>query len=168
MDKKDCPLCKISDAALLAEIEDAILAGFPKKPVAAEYGCSIGDVRDHMALHREGVEVLARHDYSHERVSYDKYEILSDNLIKIAKRLDALFDVDGLDKESTDQIIASAREIRQTVGLLANLEGEFKSELEMTKQQFNELKSTVMQIMEPEQQRVLIKNLEDIELEASR
>jgi len=169
-----CPIC---DHENRDDIEAEVANGFPKKIIAQDIGCSIEDILDHMENHSKygqpGGEDATMEDqigghYKNmypPRDSYEKYDVLNTNMERLTDRFDSLMEKDHLDKDDTKQIVSMARELRQTVMNLAELEGELHKELALTRAQFEALKEAVLRELDPDTQEVIINAIDESQIE---
>lgn len=180
-----CPICSHENRE---DLELELLQGFPKEKMAEQLQCSKQAIQNHMRNHfdefipqgdvnftpkvqkgnkkdskkdkNSGKNQMRKRLYE-PRESYRKFDVLQTNMHRLVDRFDTLLEKDHLDKDDTRQIIESAREIRQTVMNLAELEGELKQELEFTRAQFEELKEAIIRILSPEDQEKIIRVIDE-------
>ncbi|MGV9141799.1 MAG: hypothetical protein ACOC1X_02565 [Promethearchaeota archaeon] len=175
---ENCPLCQHDDSDGLAE---EIAEGLPKQIVSEELDCSIEEINHHMENHFGATGVTRAEASSgssddllvsyRKRDSYDKFDILEKNMIRLTDRFDGLMQKDAWEPQDTSQIVKMAQEIRRTATAMAELEQEIKQELRMTEKQFEDFKSAILRELDEESQKKIIDVLEEeveIELEAER
>lgn len=172
---KKCVICNVPNRD---EIEHELLEGMPKSIVAEELGITLADVTVHMRDHYAGVDVISPHkeveigEYSDDpfahskRTSYNKFDVLTENMMKLVNRFDVIIHREKHTKEDNDQLVNIAREIRQMAGALAVLEGEIRTEFELTQRQFDELKAFIIRELDPPTKKRLLEviSVDNIEL----
>lgn len=168
-----CPICDHED---VDDIEAEVANGFPKKIIAQDIGCEMGDIITHMEEHStygeagadaEDAENIGGHykNMYPPRESYEKYNVLNTNMERLTDRFDSLMEKDHLDRDDTKQIVSMARELRQTVMNLAELEGELHKELALTRAQFEALKEAVLRELDPATQETIISAIDESQIE---
>lgn len=156
----ECPVCEHPQCET---IEREILEGLPKSMVADDLGIDVADIKKHMDEHFEESTAMAEfEDQSivypkNLRDNYDKFDVLRTNMSRLVDRFDVFLERDTLSKEDTDQIVNMAREIRQTTMVMAQLEGEIRNELELTRSQFEELKGAILLALNKEERQKVLR-----------
>ena len=139
-------VCTICSHERRDEIEDAFIAGTPKRRIAAHHGVSERAVRHHMREHLPALLALARDAYSAARA-----DSLLDRIEALQSRTLATLD----EVEQTDDYRARLAAIREA---RANLEliGEVTKELDRTPTfelhlhpEWIELRTVIVRALEP-------------------
>lgn len=160
LSREDCPICNFKETE---ELEEELAKGLPKTVVADDLDCDVEKIEYHMEQHFTTIEDFgdeeldtANLDYMityQERESYEKFDILEQNMRRLTDRFDNIMQKGGdLDKDDTDQIVKMAREIRQTATSIADLEQEIRQELKLNERQFQELKAAILRELDKEDQ----------------
>lgn len=164
-----CPLC---DYPNVDELETEIASGYPKRVVANDLECTVEEVQIHMEQHSKFADDPDLHTHkptvSVQRRSYEKYDILEEDLHRLVDRFDIKMEQDRLTRDDTKELIEMHREIRQTIGTLHDLQKEMHQELKLKEEQFDKLKKAILRELNPDQQKIIIASLDEVELEASR
>lgn len=129
-----CPLCKSLERK---SIETQILKGKLTKRDAAEVlGCRVDEIYEHMTKH---IIQNSLADTSSKR------NVLLDSLNKLNENLEFVAQSRNYGPIATKQLVDLAREVRQTIMSLNELEGKKMTEQRVTIEQYNDFRSIIMQ-----------------------
>jgi len=128
-----CPLCKAPDRA---SFETQVLKGkLTKRDLAQILGCRVDDVWEHFTSHMHQGAL---------RELDEKRNVLLDSVNKLRESLDFICATKNYGPTMTKQLTELAKELRQTIGGLAELEGGQKKEQHITIEQYNDFRSVVI------------------------
>lgn len=171
LSEDNCPICNFEDTE---NLEKELAKGLPKTVVADDMDCDVEEIRYHMEKHfttgeeaslEEAEDENLEFEYMiqyQDRESYEKFDVLEKNMHRLTDRFDELLQGEGeITKDTTEQVVKMAREIRQTATSMASLEGEIKEELRLTEEQFHELKAAILRELDEEDQKKILNILEE-------
>jgi hypothetical protein len=150
---EECLVCKHPERK---ELENECLRGkITKRDMAQIANCRVDDVWEHMTSHIVKNNSLVNLD--------DKRNVLLDSVNKLRESFDHVAETKNYGPIMTRQLTELAKELRQTIAGLAELEGNMRKEQHITIQQYNDFRSVVIaQITKlcPACQQVLMEELE--------
>ena len=128
-----CPICQHPEHSTF-EVE-CLKGKMTKRDLAEIVGCRVDDVWEHMNNHLR-VNNLTNLD--------DKRNVLLDSVNKLRESLDYVASTKTNSPTMTRQLTELAKELRQTIGGLAELEGNTHKEQHITIEQYNDFRSVVV------------------------
>jgi hypothetical protein len=154
---KDCPICNHSNKD---ELEVQCLKGkITKRDISEIVGCRVDDVWEHMTNHMRSNNLTELND---------KRNVLLDSVNKLRESLDHVAETRSFNPAMTKQLTDLAKELRQTIIGLAELEGGMRKEQHITIEQYNDFRSIIIAQMAklcPKCQQILMEELEKEENE---
>ncbi len=160
---KKCPVCNHPKRE---KIEQLVLDNISRRVIAAQYGFSLTDLNTHIEYHMQP-------DLSNvkpqEIANKPTIEVLTENLNKIAQRLQVLLDNTSPDDYSANkQIKMLMSEVRNAAVNIAQLKGQLVQEQHITIVQYNTLRSIILSELCPECRAKVIERLKQEEENAER
>jgi hypothetical protein len=149
---QDCPICKHPEKRSLEE--QCLRGKITKRDVSTIVGCRVDDVWEHMTEHMHKSDLINLDD---------KRNVLLDSVNKLRESLDQLCATRNYGPVMTKQLTELAKELRQTVVGLAELEGSKVKEQHITIEQYNDFRSVIMAKFDnlcPTCQQIMIEHLE--------
>jgi len=147
-----CPICSHPEKD---ELEVNCLRGkITKRDIADIVNCRVDDVWEHMTKHIYKSDLMDLND---------KRNVLLDSVNKLRESLDYVTSTRNFGPTMTKQLTELAKELRQTITGLAELEGSVRKEQHVTIEQYNDFRSIVMARIEklcPACQRILMEDIE--------
>jgi hypothetical protein len=147
-----CPICRHPEHNTL-EV-DCLKGKITKRDLAEIVGCRVDDVWEHMGKHLR-VNNLTNLD--------DKRNVLLDSVNKLRESLDYVASTKTNSPAMTRQLTELAKELRQTISGLAELEGNTHKEQHITIEQYNDFRSIIIRNLPklcPKCQQIMIDGME--------
>jgi hypothetical protein len=129
----DCPICKHPERRSLEE--QCLRGKLTKRDLAAVVECRVDDVWEHMSHHMVQSTLINLDD---------KRNVLLDSVNKLRESLDQVCGTKNFGPIMTKQLTELAKELRQTIAGLADLEGATHKEQHITIEQYNDFRSIIM------------------------
>jgi hypothetical protein len=154
---QDCPVCKHPERRTLEE--QCLKGKITKRDLATIVECRVDDVWEHMTNHMHQSSLINLDD---------KRNVLLDSVNKLRESLDQLCATRNYGPVMTKQLTELAKELRQTIVGLAELEGSKVKEQHITIEQYNDFRSIIMAKFDhlcPTCQQIMMEQLEKEENE---